>query len=72
MHSAVQCEHKSNLEIGIITPQKNTHVSKTHFTATWLAQLGECRSTEREVTGSNPGRTNTQGLQITEKKVLPL
>ena len=72
MHSAVQCEHKSNLEIGIITPQKNTHVSKTHFTATWLAQLGERRSTEREVTGSNPGRTNTQGLQITEKKVLPL
>ena len=70
MHSAVQCEHKSNLEIGIITPQKNTHVSKTHFTATWLAQLGERRSAEREVTGSNPGRTNTQGLQITEKKVL--
>ena len=52
--------------------KKNTHVSKTHFTTTWLAQLGERRSTEREVTGSNPGRTNTQGLQITEKKVLPL
>ena len=28
----------------------------------WLAQLGERRSAEREVTGSNPGRTNTQGL----------
>ena len=70
MHSAVQCEHKSNLEIGIITPQKNTDVSKTHFTATSLAQLGERRSAEREVTGSNPGQTNTQGLQITEKKVL--
>ena len=28
----------------------------------WLAQLGERRSTEREVAGSNPGRTNTQGL----------
>ena len=27
-----------------------------------LAQLGERRSAEREVTGSNPGRTNTQGL----------
>ena len=26
---------------------------------TWLAQLGELRSAEWEVTGSNPGRTNT-------------
>ena len=31
-------------------------------TAAWLAQLGERRSAEREVAGSNPGRTNTQGL----------
>ena len=31
-------------------------------TAAWLAQLGERRSAEREVEGSNPGRTNTQGL----------
>ena len=31
-------------------------------TAAWLAQLGERRSAEREVTGSNPDRTNTQGL----------
>ena len=30
--------------------------------AAWLAQLGERRSAEREVAGSNPGRTNTQGL----------
>ena len=55
MHSAVQCAHKSNLEIGIKTPQNNAHVSKTHFTATWLARLGERRSAEREVTRSNPG-----------------
>ena len=27
-----------------------------------LAQLGERRSAEREVAGSNPGQTNTQGL----------
>ena len=32
------------------------------LTAAWLAQLGERRSTEREVAGSNPGRTNTPGL----------
>ena len=29
---------------------------------TWLAQLGECWSAGWEVMGSNPGRTNTQGL----------
>ena len=40
--------------------------------AAWLAQLGERQSAEWEVTGLNPGRTNTQGVQITEKKVLPL
>ena len=28
----------------------------------WLAQLGERQSAEWEVVGSNPGRTNTQGL----------
>ena len=30
--------------------------------SSWLAQLGERRSAEREVAGSNPGRTKTQGL----------
>ena len=38
----------------------------------WLVKLGEHRFAEREVTGSNPGQNNTQGLKITEKKVLPL
>ena len=33
----------------------------------WLAQ-----STEQEVADSNPGRTNTQGLKITQEKVLLL
>ena len=28
----------------------------------WLAQLGERQSAERDVAGSNPSRTNTQGL----------
>ena len=32
------------------------------ITTTCLAQLGEHRSAEREVTGSNPGQTNTQSL----------
>ena len=37
-----------------------------------LAQLEKRRSAEREVLSSNPGRTNTQGLKITEEKVLSL
>ena len=37
-----------------------------YLTASWLAQLIERQSAEREVSGSNPGRTNTQGLKITE------
>ena len=44
-------------------------------TAAWLpvAQLGEHWFAEWKVVGSNPGWTNTQGLIITEKKVvLPL
>ena len=42
------------------------------FTAARLAQLDNHRSVEREAAGSSPSRTNTQGLQITEEKVLPL
>ena len=33
-----------------------------HLTAAWLAQLEERRSAEREIVGSNPGRTNTQDI----------
>ena len=41
--------------------------------AALLAQLGgERQSAEREVVSWNPGRTNTQGLKITEEKVLSL
>ena len=32
---------------------------KVTLTAAWSAQLGERRSAEREVAGSNPDRTNT-------------
>ena len=48
------------------------HEHICHLTAARLAQLGERRSAEREVVSSNPGRTNTQGLKITEEKVLSL
>ena len=37
----------------------------------WLVQMAELWSAEWEVVVSNPGWTNTQGLKITEKKVLP-
>ena len=42
------------------------------LTVAWLAQFRERRCAEREFIGSNPSRTKSQGLQITEKKVLPL
>ena len=45
---------------------------KWNITAAWLDQLGECRSCWAGGRGSNLGWTNTQGLWITEKKVLPL
>ena len=45
---------------------------KRDVATTQLAQLGERRSAEREVMSLNPGRTNTQGLNITEEKVLSL
>ena len=38
----------------------------------WLAQLVRRQSAVREVSGSIPGRTSTQGLKIIEEKVLPL
>ena len=37
-----------------------------------MAQLVEYRMTSWEVAGLNPDQTSTQGLKITEKKVLPL
>ena len=42
------------------------------WTAAWLAQWDKCWSAEREAVGSNPRQTNTQGLKLTEEKVLPL
>ena len=36
-----------------------------------LAQLVEHRTAVREIAGSNLDRTNTQGLSITDDKVLP-
>ena len=49
---------KSAQRVGVLMRLRNL----IPLTAAWLAQLGERRSTEREVAGSNPGRTNTQGL----------
>ena len=46
----------------IIGPEDIDISHKLYLTAAWLAQLGERRSAEREVAGSNPGWTNTQDL----------
>ena len=39
------------------------HFKNLDTAAARLAQLGERRSTDREVANSNPDRTNTQGLK---------
>lgn len=36
-----------------------------------LAQLVEHWTSVRDVVGSNPGQTNSQGLQVNDEKVLP-
>ena len=60
------------LEVLVLEGELFLALSSCSLTAAWLAQLRERRSTEREVTGSIPGRANTQGLYISEKKVLSL
>ena len=37
-----------------------------------LAQLVEHQTAMREISGSNLGQTNTQGLKVTEENMLPL
>ena len=55
-----------------LLPRMATALHVFEHAAARLAQLGERRSAEREVVSSNPGWTNTQGLKITEEKVLSL
>ena len=55
-----------------VVRKQDLEVKFACMTATWLAQLGERWSAEQEVMGSSPSWTNTHGLLITEKKVLPL
>ena len=43
----------------------------TRVTLLLLVQLDKRQSAEREAAGSNPSRTNTQGLKFAEKKLLP-
>ena len=45
-----------------VAKNKEKNLGCVIHTAAWLARLGERRSVEREVAGSNPGRTKTQGL----------
>ena len=45
-----------------VWPSFHFHNFTQRFFLFWLAQLAERRSAGREVAGSNPGRTNTQGL----------
>ena len=45
-----------------VAKNKERNLGCVIYTAAWLAQLGERRSVEREVAGSNPGWTKPQGL----------
>ena len=56
--------HKSSKQIENASSDRLKEVT----TATRLAQLGEHRSAEQEVVGSNPGRTDNPGLFFLEKK----
>ena len=66
-----KCRRKRRITVGLL--QLNTRLppclfflflllGSTELTADRLAQLEEYRTTVREVVGSNPGRTTTQGL----------
>ena len=45
-----------------VAKNKERNLGCVIHTAAWLAQLGERRSVEGEVAGSNPSWTKTQGL----------
>ena len=47
-------------------------LGEVNQTVAWLAQLVWRQFAVREVSGSIPGRTTTQGLKIIEEEVLPL
>ena len=55
--------HKSSKQIANTSSGRLKDVTS----ATQLAQLGEHRSAEQEVVGSNPGRTDNQGLFLEKK-----
>ena len=63
--------NKNPLNTLLLIYKKFSRTTTIH-TAAWLAQLVERQSAVREVDGSSPDRTNTQGLKITEENVLPL
>ena len=53
--------------------KEKTRSKEITAAAARLDQLVKRRSAKRKVAwGSNPGRTNAQGLKITEENVLPL
>ena len=65
-------ESLKSVQVWVIEKSYNWANWATELTADRLAQLVEHRTAVREVAGSNLDRTNTQGLKITEEKVLPL
>ena len=68
-HWTVQC--CASMNVSQISPFVFPHLPEKNALHR-LIQLIEYGATGLEVMGSNPGLTNTQGLQITKYKVLPL
>ena len=63
LKSPILCVDRSPIRYGFCAGGKNYPVwCEQSLSKTWLAQLGKRRSAERDVAGSNPSRTNTQGL----------
>ena len=56
----------------LFTQQILKNLKKMLFNRRLVSPVGKAPSVVREVSGSIPGRTNTQGLKIIEEKVLPL
>ena len=63
LKSPFLCVNRSPIPYRFCAGGKNYPVwCEQSLSKAWLAQLGKRRSAERDVAGSNPSRTNTQGL----------
>ena len=70
--SVSQLSSKKNVTLRLAMTARPVSQSKYQIRPRRLTQWDKRRSAEQEAVGSNPGWTNTEGLKITEEKVLSL